>query len=248
MKSPEIGNAVLMRLCVLMMLMWVGMDVVAQVDPKVELEMWVEYNDSTGYKCDTLRNDSLAYVEAPATVHCKITPVYDAYDLNTYRTNFEWTITKDNEETPIVDRFNETLDYTIDSKGSYKIHIEPLLTRQDGKEFTFGPYNTTVVIKESELDCPNAFSPNGDNRNDVFRMTKLQSIVELEGEIYNRWGQVLHTFTLDNIKDGWDGYYNGKVVKDGAYILRIYAKGSEGREYKIRKVINVLKGYRTKDQ
>ena len=219
----------------------------AYKDPEVKLEMWCEYNDSIGHVVDTLRIDSVAYAEAPATIHCSVTPVYDDYDMNKYTTSFEWTITRDQEESPFIDRFNDNLEYTIDEKGSYTINLTALLTRQDGVEYLY-EYASNVTIKESELDCPNAFSPNGDNINDTFRMTKLQSIVQLEGEIYNRWGQVLHTFTLDNIKDGWDGYYNGKVVKDGAYILRIYAKGSEGREYKIRKVINVLKGYRAKEE
>ena len=76
----------------------------------------------------------------------------------------------------------------------------------------------------------------------------MKSIVSLNGYIFNRWGQKLFTFTLDNamvIGDdgGWDGRYRGEYVKDGAYLLNITAKGSEGREYNIKKAINVLKGF-----
>ena len=37
---------------------------------------------------------------------------------------------------------------------------------------------------------------------------------------------------------------NGKPVKDGAYLIYLDAIGSDGLHYKIKKTINVLKGFR----
>ena len=36
---------------------------------------------------------------------------------------------------------------------------------------------------------------------------------------------------------------NGKFVKDGVYFLHVNAKGSDGRDFNIKKAINVLTGY-----
>ena len=48
---------------------------------------------------------------------------------------------------------------------------------------------------------------------------------------------------LEDIDNGWDGRHGGKYVKDGVYFLNINAVGSDGIKYKIKKAINVLKGF-----
>ena len=42
---------------------------------------------------------------------------------------------------------------------------------------------------------------------------------------------------------GWDGKHNGNPVKEGVYYVLVKAKGSDGREYNIRKDVNLLRGY-----
>ena len=111
----------------------------------------------------------------------------------------------------------------------------------------------TIVISESELKCPNAFSPNDDGKNDVLRIS-CKSIVKLSASIFNRWGKKMASKELSNLTDGymengtfyinlWDGRYGGKYVNDGVYFLNLYAKGSDGVEYKEKKAINVIKGF-----
>ena len=108
-----------------------------------------------------------------------------------------------------------------------------------------------VVISESRLTCPDGFSPNNDGINDFYRIT-AQSIVKLKATFFNRWGQAVHSVSLDNAEhaDGepnklvlWDGKHNGKYVKDGVYFLNLYGLGSDGIEYKFKKAVNVLKGF-----
>ena len=99
-----------------------------------------------------------------------------------------------------------------------------------------------ISISESKLEVPNAFSPNGDNINDIFKVKdSYQSIVSFKGMIFNRWGKKLFEWT--DITQGWDGRSNGNDVPDGAYFLHIQAKGADGRNYNIRKTINLLRGY-----
>jgi gliding motility-associated-like protein len=100
-----------------------------------------------------------------------------------------------------------------------------------------------VTISESKLEMPNAFSPNDDQQNDIYRAKKdkYKSIVEFHAYIFNRWGQKLYEWT--DITQGWDGTYHGSPVKEGVYFVLVKAKGADGREYNIRKDVNLLRGY-----
>jgi len=97
------------------------------------------------------------------------------------------------------------------------------------------------IIGESKLSFPNAFSPNGDGKNDKFIAKECQNIVEFHAYIFNRWGQKLFDWT--DSADGWDGTQNGTPVKDGVYYLLCKAKGTDGKTYTIKKDVNVLRGY-----
>lgn len=107
----------------------------------------------------------------------------------------------------------------------------------------------------------NAFSPNGDGINDVFKIS-VRSIVDLKIAIFNRWGQTIKTLSgrMENIlnsadiisvednNDGgyllgvWDGRFNGDIVNDGVYYINVQATGAGGSTFEKRADINVLKG------
>ncbi len=74
---------------------------------------------------------------------------------------------------------------------------------------------------------PNTFTPNGDGKNDVFRiMTKgnqeLSSFI-----IMDRWGK--RVFETVNQYEAWDGSYNGEPQDIGTYnyFLRYRCTGSK---------------------
>jgi gliding motility-associated-like protein len=80
----------------------------------------------------------------------------------------------------------------------------------------------TDTIKVIQKECliglymPNAFSPNGDNRNDLITPMLYGNAKYIHFTIYNRWGQkVYETHTL---KQGWDGRINGVLAVPGTYI------------------------------
>ncbi|MCY1538864.1 hypothetical protein D9M68_744260 [compost metagenome] len=62
---------------------------------------------------------------------------------------------------------------------------------------------------------PNAFTPNGDGKNDVFGLTNAKFQKLLRFEVYNRWGQQVFT-TIDPLK-GWDGTVEGKDCAQAVY-------------------------------
>ncbi|OPZ99490.1 MAG: hypothetical protein BWY70_00954 [Bacteroidetes bacterium ADurb.Bin408] len=71
----------------------------------------------------------------------------------------------------------------------------------------------------------NAFTPNGDGVNDVFRV-QGQNIKTLNGKIFNRWGQELYNWT--DIGSGWDGKYKGNDVPEGTYFYVITSLFEDG--------------------
>ncbi len=54
-----------------------------------------------------------------------------------------------------------------------------------------------------ELEYPNIFTPNMDNRNDVFKPIKLKNIAKAELIVYNRWGK--EVFFTEKTNLSWDG-------------------------------------------
>ena len=101
----------------------------------------------------------------------------------------------------------------------------------------------TVEAWSSSISVPNAFSPNGDDINDIFRVKRdgYKSIVSFHGYIFNRHGKKLFEWT--DITQGWDGKSGGEPVADGVYYVRIDARGADGKHYNIKKAINLLRGY-----
>jgi gliding motility-associated-like protein len=69
---------------------------------------------------------------------------------------------------------------------------------------------------------PNAFSPNGDGKNDRFNVLETCLVEKYKLDIFNRWGELVFT-TLSTSKS-WDGTYNGQDAEGGVYFYRINAR------------------------
>ena len=86
---------------------------------------------------------------------------------------------------------------------------------------------------------PNIFTPNGDNINDVFYIINT-GMISLTCDIYNRWGQLLHTITAPN--QGWDGIEpNGDKAPDGTYLFILQAQGNDGKTYKQQGTVTLFR-------
>ena len=102
--------------------------------------------------------------------------------------------------------------------------------------------NQEETPQVSSLLMPNAFSPNGDGINDIYKpKSGYQNITEFRAYIFNRWGQKLFEWT--DPATGWDGTYKGSPVKDGVYFCLVKAKGADGKIYNFKKDVNLLRGY-----
>lgn len=69
---------------------------------------------------------------------------------------------------------------------------------------------------------PNAFSPNGDGINDIFKPQGNCNADEYNLQIYARSGAVI--YETKDINSGWDGSINGNPVPVGAYYYLVRYK------------------------
>ena len=174
--------------------------------------------------------------QAPLNVTFKANPA----DMDGWTPSFEWRCTKVGSGKLFV-RYQEETSYSFTQSGIYQVEL---------RTYLYSPTDTVqldaqtikITILSSKLEMPNAFSPNGDGRNDVYRAKKgYKSIVSFRAIIFNRWGQKLYEW--NDPADGWDGKYHGKDVAEGTYFVVVNAKGADGLEYNIRRDVNLLRGY-----
>ena len=76
---------------------------------------------------------------------------------------------------------------------------------------------TEVICTSEFFFLPNAFTPNGDNINDVLRVRSnfIDKITGFELRVFNRWGE--QVFQTVNPADGWDGTLRGRALPPDVY-------------------------------
>ncbi|MCB9081878.1 MAG: gliding motility-associated C-terminal domain-containing protein [Lewinellaceae bacterium] len=100
--------------------------------------------------------------------------------------------------------------------------------------FLLMPFQHTSSVADAACACqiyiPNAFSPNGDGRNDGFRpfpgVECTFSSYDLK--VFDRWGALV--FAANNIDQEWDGEYKGEPAPASVYLYVLtYTLEGEGR-------------------
>ena len=81
-----------------------------------------------------------------------------------------------------------------------------------------------MTIKDNDVNIwvPNAFSPDFNNRNDVFKPICERELESYELHIFDKWGEQVF-FTTD-IEKGWDGTFKGQISNPSTYVWIIYYK------------------------
>jgi gliding motility-associated-like protein len=151
---------------------------------------------------------------------------------------------------PLVHFINESVDYTnwwwsfgdgpkIDSININPDHYYP---GNDVSSYNsilivanqYGCKDTANMLVEIAPDfsfyIPNAFSPNGDNTNDVFMGIGV-GISTYEMWVFDRWGASV--FYTNDITKGWDGKVQGKSaeVKQDVYVWKVRLRDVLGKKH-----------------
>ncbi|MCB0758481.1 MAG: gliding motility-associated C-terminal domain-containing protein, partial [Flavobacteriales bacterium] len=78
------------------------------------------------------------------------------------------------------------------------------------------------ILELPSIFIPNAFTPDGDGRNDVFSVQGNGIIAHgFSFMIFNRWGEKI--FDTTDPTASWDGKQNGSVVKEDVYVWKVTA-------------------------
>ncbi len=78
----------------------------------------------------------------------------------------------------------------------------------------------SVLVKPiSIVQIPNAFTPNNDGKNDLFKVLGTEMITKFNLKIFNRYGQLV--FETSDKNTGWDGKLKGYDVQAGGFIYRV---------------------------
>ena len=80
-----------------------------------------------------------------------------------------------------------------------------------------------VEIGAKEDAFPNAFTPNGDGANDVFRPIFPCEVVFSNLKVFSRWGELV--FETNEPATGWDGSFNGVEAPSDVYVWRVEYEG-----------------------
>ena len=148
-----------------------------------------------------------------------------------------WEMATDPDFEDVIMQYNQDeFDYTFNDAGTY--YLRYMVANAAGScEYYSETYR--VLVSESELMCPNVFSPGStEGVNDVWKVS-YKSLVEFHCWIFNRWGNLVCEFTDPG--SGWDGTYRGKLVDTGVYYYVVTAVGSDGVKYKKRGDITILR-------
>ena len=145
--------------------------------------------------------------------------------------HFRWIIINNENPTDSSNVYHdENLNYTFSQTGVYKVILD-VVHNYDAAEAVVCPYrcdayrdSVAVVVSESMLEVPSAFSPNGDGINDEFRVS-FKSLSEFNCKVYDRWGQKVYEWSDPSA--GWDGKVNGRKATVGPYYYIIDAKGTD---------------------
>lgn len=197
--------------------------------------------------------------DAPLTVTFDVS----LSDTTGFDVLYTWSIKqiKEGREVELAKRNEATTTFTFKEGGndiSYSVDLEITCRYRADEMYESelqGEYPITFSLHGSSVQLFNAFSPNGDGDNDMYRVKTL-SLLSFRMKIFNRWGQEVASGNHDTLPieytnangevDGftyyvcWDGTYHGSRVEDGVYFILVEAEGSDGIKYVRRGDINIL--------
>lgn len=160
-----------------------------------QLKIILHYNGYTDSLMSTLKVEGVAPLDLGSdTLLCEgqILPLLLSLEID----SFQWS------------DLHTTLNRNISRQGKYVLSVYHQCANQiDSISVNYENCINTLFI-------PNAFSPNNNSLNDVFKPTGI-GINYVKMEIYNRWGELIFR------NEGADPYWSAADVPDGVYVYKL---------------------------
>ncbi len=136
--------------------------------------------------------------------------------------------------------FEKDLEYKFQETGMHKI----VLIAADRFLCTDTLESSVYVYRDFSLFMPNAFTPNGDGKNEIFKPVGQTDNVRFEFfnlKIYDRWGGIV--FESDHPDIGWNGKYfnSGADLPPGVYHYDLYYKVPNLSPHHEHKIVTLLR-------
>ncbi|MDB4285747.1 gliding motility-associated C-terminal domain-containing protein [bacterium] len=103
----------------------------------------------------------------------------------------------------------------------------------------------SITIEEkcpTRIYFPNAFSPNGDGKNDFFKLI-AEDVEAYSFSIYNRWGK--QVFSSSDPNASWDGTFGGQSCSEGVFVWQVaydgYSKDRENYHYEQSGTVTLIR-------
>lgn len=110
------------------------------------------------------------------------------------------------------DHSNDPIFY-ISEEGVYWVEVSNLC----------GIDTDSIIISDGNCNCkifvPNAFTPDGDGKNDGFLILAKCDFIEYDLKIFDRWGGLI--FESKDPNKAWDGRVTGRICEAGTYVYRV---------------------------
>ncbi|MBX2904615.1 MAG: gliding motility-associated C-terminal domain-containing protein [Taibaiella sp.] len=106
-----------------------------------------------------------------------------------------------------------------------------------------GCYDTasvTITVEDMDVYVPTAFTPDGDGRNDVFRIRGISAKRFVQLAIYNRPGQRIY-FNDSDPDAGWDGTEKGRPCDIGTYFYFLVVREADGTQRVLKGDITLIR-------
>lgn len=94
------------------------------------------------------------------------------------------------------------------------------------------------VYQGPEYFVPNAFTPNGDGLNDIFRVIPVGMTRPDYFRVFNRYGQIV--FETNQYMKGWDGRYKGVLQQSGTYVWVLKGYDKNGRPIEMKGTVLLI--------
>lgn len=129
-------------------------------------------------------------------------------------------------------------------------------------EFTVSPNDTTIYTltvsdpngcdatasvtinvepRKNRVILPNAFTPNDDSQNNIFRLVGY-GVAEYQMRIFNRWGALVYDGGLaSDLSMGWNGIERGDNAEIGVYSYTVWVRFNDGKEDMLRGNVTLVR-------
>ncbi len=97
-----------------------------------------------------------------------------------------------------------------------------------------------IDLTYDNIFIPDAFSPNNDGLNEVFRIGNPSYYKLVSMSIYNRWGELVYR-AVDGNNKGWDGTYMGTPQDIGVYNYQIILAQPDGVEKYFKGTVTLIR-------